>query len=52
MVEQLSGLGRRGFLVSALAGGAVGMGWGMLPATGRSGSARAAASISRTCLPA
>ena len=48
MAEHISGtgLGRRGFLVSALAGGAVGFGWGTLPGTGRSGSARAAASAS------
>jgi len=36
------GLGRRGFLVSALAGGSVGFGWGQLPATGSSGTAQAA----------
>jgi CO/xanthine dehydrogenase Mo-binding subunit len=46
MADHISGLGRRGFLVSALAGGAVGFGWGTLPGTGRSGSAAAAARAS------
>jgi isoquinoline 1-oxidoreductase len=36
------GLGRRGFIATALAGGAVGFGWGELPGTGTSGQARAA----------
>ena len=38
------GLGRRGFLVSALAGGTVAMGWGVLPGTGPTGQAHAAGS--------
>ncbi len=48
MVEQFSGagLGRRGFIASVLATGAVGFGWGVMPGTGRSGSALAAANAS------
>ena len=36
------GLGRRGFIASALAGGAVGFGWGQLPGGAGTGQARAA----------
>ena len=48
MVEQFSsaGLGRRGFIASVLASGAIGFGWGTLPGTGRSGAALAAANAS------
>jgi isoquinoline 1-oxidoreductase len=48
MGEQFNaaGIGRRGFVASVLATGAVGFGWGVLPGTGSKGAAMAAANAS------